>query len=80
MPKTKPDFAIVPSTEHHWFATSAGAWRTGNDPVELVRLMKLDRLTFSLWLVPGPETAAYRIQYFAPQVDGAKQVATYELT
>ena len=63
--------------DRHFFATSAGEWRVGKDPVTLIAAMKRNRLPFNVWMVPGPIDSDYRIEMFAPQVEGAVWLGFY---
>lgn len=62
---------------HHFFASSAGTWRLSYDVGQLVADMRREGLPFNVWLVPGPKDADYQIEWFAPQVEGAKFLAFY---
>jgi hypothetical protein len=72
--KHKPVFTTqAPRDEaprHHFFLSSVGAWRTGYNLPALIQYMKKDKLPFNIYMVPGPETLEYKIEYFAPLVEG----------
>lgn len=60
--------------KHHFFASSVATWATTNDQRDLrdlIKLMDAEKLSYSLWLVPGNQDAPYEIKMYAPQVEGA---------
>jgi hypothetical protein len=63
--------------KQHFFLSSLAEWRTGYDLGALIAAMKLSKLPFNVWLVPGPKGADYEIQMFAPQVEGAIWLCDY---
>jgi hypothetical protein len=73
---------VEPSETHHFYVSSAATWMVGYDVADLIRQMRLEGLCFNLWIVPGPKNAPYKIEMFAPQVEGAVCIAFYnkELT
>lgn len=64
--------------EYHFYASSAGEYRKDRDPEKLVRQMKKGRMFFSIWYVPVSIDYPYSIEYYAPQVDGAHCLCTYD--
>lgn len=73
----KTDLNMDPSKVHHFFASSAAAWRVDYDIEALIKAFKKDGYPFTIWMVPGPSSADYKIAYFAPQVEGALPVVHY---
>jgi hypothetical protein len=63
---------------HHFFATSLGEWRVGTDVGALIDYFKRQKYNFAVYLVPGTVDSAYKIDCFAPQVEGTVWLATYE--
>lgn len=62
---------------HHFFASSAAQWRSSYDLGDLIARMKTAGLPFNVYMVPGPESADYRIEWFAPQVEGTTWLVFY---
>ena len=68
---------------HHYFVSSWLNWSTDSDLMKcLAKQKRRDRSSSGykagcceIWLVPLPESAHYRIQDYAPQVDGAVKIA-----
>jgi len=52
----------------HYYASSAGEWRTDTNLDKLITDMKRSRLPFNVYRVDLPASAAYRIEMFAPVV------------
>lgn len=81
MPKNKlvakTDMNRDPSKVHHFFVSSAAAWRVGYDIAELLAAFKRESYPFTVWMVPGPSSRDYEIAYYAPQVEGAVPVVHY---
>lgn len=67
--------------EFHFFASSIATWGTTNEERDLLELLEIFRkegFPFSLFKVPGPWTADYAIRFYAPQVEGAELLGTFE--
>lgn len=62
---------------HHFFLSSAATWRTGYDLGDLIAQMQKEPYPFCVYLVPGPKELDYRIEMFAPQVEGATFLSFY---
>ena len=62
---------------HHFFVTSVSEWRTGYDLAAMLTYFKREGHPFAVYLVPGPETASYKIEMFVPQVEGTVHLLTY---
>ena len=76
----KKQLTIEIPTSIHFYASSAATWVTGTDPeVLLKRIRKEDgnKFNHTLWYVPLPEDAAYKIEMYAPMVEGAIRLGTY---
>jgi hypothetical protein len=73
--KTKPEPQFRTRCENyrgepfHYFASSLASWRTGTDLDKLIADMKRENFPFNVYRVELPETAAYAINYYTPQVD-----------
>lgn len=63
----------------HFFVSSVAEWHVGVDPTELIARMKRTGFPFSLWVVPTAVDAPYQIEGFAPQVEGAKRIALFDM-
>jgi len=74
--KTKHTFktrdATGGGTAIHYFATSVAEWHTGTDLDALLRRMKREPYSFNVYRIDLPESAAYEIEYYKPQVEGDK--------
>lgn len=66
--------------EQHYFITSALHWHTGTKLHELIAKQKrkdrnkkapYNASTYSVYVVPVPEKTHYKIENYAPQVEGA---------
>ena len=55
----------------HFFASSVCTWRTRASIQEIIKLMTKEGYSFNLWYVPIPESSTYKINGYAPIVDGA---------
>ena len=65
-------------TKGHFYASSLGAWGVDEDPVALINSMKADKMSFSLWYVPLPIDADYRIEAYKPDVEGVTLLGRYQ--
>lgn len=63
----------------HFYSSSLAQWKVDEDPAALVAHMKRDNYPFTLWFVPVPITADYKIMEYMPQVDGAMYLGTYKV-
>lgn len=61
----------------HYFASSVAEWRTGNDLEKLIKLFKKEDFPFKVWFVPLNENAGYKIESYAPLVEGRVLIANY---
>lgn len=75
--ETQPYVDKGKKLEHHFFASSFMEWRTNKDPAALMRQMDNLGENYSLYYVPLPEDASYKINFFVPQVDGVLFLARY---
>jgi hypothetical protein len=66
------DYAIEGS---HFFATSAGEWKVDTDLPSLIKYFDKAGLYYVIWMVPCHVKAEYPVQWYAPQVEGAVQIA-----
>lgn len=67
--------------DFHFFASSVAEWISTRDTRELPDLIAwMDKAGFpySVWLVPGRWTAYYEIKHYAPQVEGAQLLGTFD--
>jgi hypothetical protein len=67
----------------HFFASSIRTWATTSEDrslSDLIKLMDKEKLTYNLWLVPCPSTQAYAIEWFSPQIEGAKLIETVDFS
>ena len=58
----------------HIYGATPATWATTTperDLGALLKLLKADRMPYSLWYVPLPHDADYEIRAYAPQVEGA---------
>lgn len=65
----------------HFFAASVYEWRTTTptcDLRDLIKAMDANKMSYSLWLVPLPHDAPYDINFYAPQVAGAQELALFQ--
>ena len=77
---SKNKLKCIAQPEFHFYASSFATWVTGTDPEALLkRIRKEDgnRLNHSLWYIPLPEDADYKIEMYAPMVEGAIRLGTY---
>lgn len=66
--------------QHHFYASSVAEWMTTTphrDIRQLLKLMDKDGYPYSLWLVPLPHDANYQIERYAPKVEGAILIGTF---
>lgn len=78
----------MPETEQtHFFASSYMNWTCGETLQECIeRQRKVDCAkdssihaeNYSVWEVPGPVETPYKIWNYAPQVEGAKLIGTFD--
>lgn len=64
----------------HFYASSVQTWATtkpGRDLHDLLKYMDSEKMSYSLYLVPVPWNTGYKISRYAPQVDGAKEIAFF---
>jgi len=65
--------------EQHFFASSIAEWRVDTDPEKLISFFKRQGFDFSLWHVPVDVGVSYQIEFYAPQVEGAKLLGTFKV-
>lgn len=73
MANAKPKLKFVPGAlkgKRHFFASSLGEWRTGDNLEDLIAAMKKGGMDFNLYCVPVPKDAEYKISNYAPVVEG----------
>lgn len=66
----------------HFYASSFADWATTDgkrDLQGLIELMTDFGHDFTLWLVPGPWDMTYRIEHYAPQVEGAVILGRFDI-
>jgi hypothetical protein len=60
----------------HYYATGLGGWGCGETIEECIRIAKAQdggcTYSLSLWVVPVPVTAPYKINHYRPMVAGAR--------
>ena len=67
-------------TQHHFYASSAAEWMTttpNRDIRQLLKIMDRSKYQYSVWLVPLPHDANYQIERYAPKVEGAVFIGTF---
>jgi hypothetical protein len=65
----------------HIYGSTAATWATTTetrDLGQLIKLLTLDKMPFSLWYVPLPHDADYEIRMYAPNVEGAIYLGTVQ--
>jgi hypothetical protein len=67
----------------HFYGTNAWEWKTSGDLFEVIAWFQNQKYNnkkqrYTLWYVPLPPDAAYKISQYAPQVEGAEFMGTYE--
>ena len=63
----------------HYYATSAAEWKVDNDINKLVKFMEKAGYPFVVIFVPLPIAADYKIEGYAPVVEGCVLLAEYKL-
>ncbi len=62
----------------HFYASSIGEWRVSEDIESLIKLMKIGKLSFVLWRVPGGmRDTDYKIERYLPVVEGLIYLGSY---
>jgi len=67
--------------EFHFFASSVADWIVTTDTrtlPDLIVWMDKAGYPYSLWMVPGHWDTNYRIEWYAPQVEGAKYLGHFK--
>ena len=69
--------------DYHYFASSGVGWNTGDDIVKVLQVRRQEDKNlasgFQVWEVPGKNKEAnYTIQWYAPQVEGARSIIVEE--
>lgn len=79
MPKKVLKYRVDPALngKFHFFASSVGAWRVGENLDDLIAKMKRDGLAFNVFYVPVPKDSDYKIRSYAPVVEGAVFIGFY---
>lgn len=70
-----------PQNEFHFYASSVADWATTNEARDLRALIKMmDKLgyPYSLFYVPLPSDAAYKIKRYEPEVEGIIWLGNFE--
>lgn len=60
--------------EHHYFASSVAEWMVDTDLEKLVKRMKTGGFSFSVYKVPKPIEAHYKIRNYEPVVEGTEPI------
>ena len=66
--------------EFHFFASSVADWIVTTESrtlPDLIAWMDKAGYPYSLWMVPGHWDSNYRIEWYAPQVEGAKYLGHF---
>lgn len=63
----------------HFYASSVACWKTDTNVDALLAYMKKDRLPFTVWYVPLPSDAGYKISMYAPMAEGAFCLQFFDL-
>ena len=66
--------------QHNFYANNFAEWITSDNLHEVIKYFAKQRNSktpYTIWLVPGPKTSKYEIQWYAPQVEGAIVLGTY---
>jgi hypothetical protein len=63
---------------HHFYASSFCTWKTSPDIREVIKYMESEGNNYNLWYVPVDDNANYQIKYYAPQVQGAFLIGSFE--
>lgn len=67
--------------EFHFFASSVADWIVTTESrtlPDLIAWMDKAGYPYSLWMVPGHWDSNYRIEWYAPQVEGAKYLGHFK--
>jgi len=62
----------------HFLLTSLRRWHTSEDLHAAMKYMDMQKETYWVWYVPGPESARYEINFYQPQVEGSFVLAHVE--
>jgi hypothetical protein len=65
----------------HFFASSVADWIVTSDTRELpdiIEFMDKSGYAYTLWMVPGDWETNYRIEHYAPQVEGAQILGHFQ--
>ncbi len=69
---------MVGGKPHHFYATSIARWKVSDNIGALIDAFRKDGYDFSIWYVPLPLDASYKIEEYRPKVDGLVWLGTYE--
>lgn len=67
--------------DNHFFASSIASWYVTTperDLRQLLKIMDKEGYPYNLYLVPGSWDSDYKINYYAPQVEGTQWVGFFE--
>lgn len=73
--KTSDSTELV--AQHHFFISTISGWSTSPDMITAINRVLKPELPMdyvSIWRVPLPESAAYRIENYGPVVEGAELI------
>ena len=69
------------TTDYHFYASSCATWVTttpDRDLAQVLEMMNREGYTYNLYMVPVPYDAPYEIKRYAPQVEGAELLGTFD--
>jgi dTDP-4-amino-4,6-dideoxygalactose transaminase len=68
-----------PENKSHFYAASCARWKVSNEPEKLVKDMKKDGYSFSLYYVPVPIETDYQIEFYAPCIENTQLLGNYDV-
>lgn len=62
----------------HFFGSNFMEWKTSRNLQEVIQWFEKQKAPYQLWYVPYIGEGSYKIEFYAPQVEGALFLGAYE--
>lgn len=64
--------------DFHIYGQNIAEYYCNENILEVIKWFEKQKLVYSLWYVPVPKDASYGIEFYQPQVDGAKYLGSFK--
>ena len=65
-------------SDFHIYGQNAYEYYCNEDIQEVIKWFEKQKMVYYLWYVPVPKDASYQIDFYQPQVEGAKYLGSFK--